>query len=66
MLLIDGWTGHCPEVVRQATPAGKNVIPKIIPKGTTLITINLGLYYLYYKSGTEEGPYPRPKRLPKI
>ena len=32
----------------------------------TFITINLGLYYLYYKSGTEEGPYPRPKRLPKI
>ena len=35
MLLIDSWTGHCPEVVRQATPAGMNVIPMIIPKGTT-------------------------------
>ena len=35
VLLIDSWTGHCPEVVRQATPAGKNVIPMIIPKGTT-------------------------------
>ena len=35
MLLIDSWTGHCPEVVRQATPKGKNVIPMIIPKGTT-------------------------------
>ena len=35
MLLIDFWTGHCPEVVRQATPAGKNVIPMIIPKGST-------------------------------
>ena len=34
-LLIDSWTGHCPEVVRQATPVGKNVIPMIIPKGTT-------------------------------
>ena len=34
VLLIDSWTGHCPEVVRQATPAGKNVIPMIIPKGT--------------------------------
>ena len=34
MLLIDSWTGHCPEVVRQATPAGKNFIPMIIPEGT--------------------------------
>ena len=33
--LIVSYTGHCPEVVRQATPAGKNVIPMIIPKGTT-------------------------------
>ena len=35
MFLIDSWTEDCPEVVRQATPAGKNVIPMIIPKGTT-------------------------------
>ena len=35
MFLIDSWTGHCPEVVLQATPAVKNVIPMVIPKGTT-------------------------------
>ena len=35
MFLIDSWIGHCPEVVRQATTAGKNIIPMIIPKGTT-------------------------------
>ena len=35
MLFIDSWTGHCPEVVRQATPSGKIIIPMIITKGTT-------------------------------
>ena len=35
VLLIDSWAGNFPEVVRQATPAGKNIIPMIIPKGTT-------------------------------
>ena len=34
-MLIDSWTEHCPEVVQQAKPAEKNVIPIIIPKGTT-------------------------------
>ena len=35
VLLIDSWTGHCLGVVRQATPAGKNIIPIVKPKGTT-------------------------------
>lgn len=35
VLLIDSWSGHCPEVVRQTTPTDKNIIPMIIPKGTT-------------------------------
>ena len=35
VLLINSWTGHCPEVVRQAMTVGKNVIPMIIPKDTT-------------------------------
>lgn len=35
VLLIDSWSGHCPEVVRKSTPSGKNIIPMIIPKGTT-------------------------------
>ena len=33
--LIDSWTRHCPEVIRQTTPAANNIIPMIIPKGTT-------------------------------
>ena len=35
VLIIDSWTGDCPAVVQQATPAGNNIIPIIIPKGTT-------------------------------
>ena len=34
MLLIDSWTGHYPEVLRQA-PVGKNIIPMIILKTTS-------------------------------
>lgn len=35
MLLIDSWTGHCPEVVANNTPANKELQTLIIPKGTT-------------------------------
>lgn len=35
VLLIDSWSGHCTEVVRQATPRGKSIKTMIIPKGTT-------------------------------
>ena len=47
MLLIDSWTRHCPEVEWQATPAGKNVIPMIIPKGTTGKVQPLDVYRLH-------------------
>lgn len=35
VLLIDSWSGHCPDAVKAATPPNKNVDVKIIPKGTT-------------------------------
>ncbi|XP_046473924.1 uncharacterized protein [Neodiprion pinetum] len=34
-LLIDSWSGHCPEVVDAVTPPNKKIVSKIIPKGTT-------------------------------
>ena len=34
-MTIDSWTAHRPDVVRQATPAGKDIISMIIPKGST-------------------------------
>lgn len=35
LLLIDSWTGHCPEAAKAATPLGKTLTTKIIPAGTT-------------------------------
>lgn len=35
ILLIDSWSGHCPEAVSEVTPRDKQVITMIIPKGTT-------------------------------
>ena len=35
VLLLDSWSGHCEQDVRDATPVGKEIIIKMIPKGTT-------------------------------
>lgn len=35
LLLIDSWTGHCPEVVDYERPLNKDIKVMIIPKGTT-------------------------------
>ncbi|XP_033232025.1 uncharacterized protein LOC117183002, partial [Belonocnema kinseyi] len=35
VLLIDSWSGHCPDAVKEAAPTNKIVDIKIIPKGTT-------------------------------
>ncbi|KAK0177103.1 hypothetical protein PV328_001182 [Microctonus aethiopoides] len=34
-LLIDSWTGHCPDAVKSVKPSDKEVEVMIIPKGTT-------------------------------
>jgi len=35
VLLIDSWTGHCPNTISNLTPPGTHIITMIIPKGTT-------------------------------
>jgi len=35
VLLIDSWTGHCPNIISDLTPPGKHITTMIIPKGTT-------------------------------
>ncbi|XP_033231165.1 uncharacterized protein LOC117182209, partial [Belonocnema kinseyi] len=35
VLLIDSWSGHCPDAVKEVAPPNKIVDVKIIPKGTT-------------------------------
>ncbi|KYN11444.1 hypothetical protein ALC57_16401 [Trachymyrmex cornetzi] len=35
VLLIDSWTGHCPNIISDLTPAEKHITTMIIPKGTT-------------------------------
>ncbi|XP_025153861.1 uncharacterized protein LOC112588375 [Harpegnathos saltator] len=35
VLLIDSWTGHCPNIISDLTPSGKRIITMIISKGTT-------------------------------
>ncbi|XP_025160400.1 uncharacterized protein LOC112589848 [Harpegnathos saltator] len=35
VLLIDSWTGHCPNIISDLTPSGKRITTMIIPKGTT-------------------------------
>ncbi|XP_071572277.1 uncharacterized protein [Temnothorax nylanderi] len=35
VLLIDSWTGHCPNIISDLTPPGKSITTMIIPKGTT-------------------------------
>ncbi|XP_071581536.1 uncharacterized protein [Temnothorax nylanderi] len=35
VLLIDSWTGHCPNIISDLTPPGKYITTMIIPKGTT-------------------------------
>lgn len=35
VLLIDSWSGHCPRIISDLTPAEKHVTTMIIPKGTT-------------------------------
>lgn len=34
-LLIDSWSGHCPEVIHEVKPEDKDIIINLIPKGTT-------------------------------
>ena len=35
MLLLDSWSGHREKDVQDAKPLGKDIILKLIPKGTT-------------------------------
>ncbi|XP_044594057.1 uncharacterized protein LOC123271728 [Cotesia glomerata] len=35
LLLIDSWTGHCPQVVQSVKPTNKDTEVMILPKGTT-------------------------------
>ncbi|XP_071579285.1 uncharacterized protein, partial [Temnothorax nylanderi] len=35
VLLIDSWTGHCPNVISDLIPPRKSITTMIIPKGTT-------------------------------
>lgn len=35
LLLIDSWTGHCPQAVLDVKPSNRDVKVMIIPKGTT-------------------------------
>lgn len=35
VLLLDSWSGHCPEVVSKTKPADNNVKLNLIPTGTT-------------------------------
>jgi len=35
VLLIDSWTGHCPNIILDLTLSRKHIITMIIPKGTT-------------------------------
>ena len=35
VLLIDSWTGHCPNIISNLTPAGKHINTMIIPKDAT-------------------------------
>ncbi|KAK0073531.1 hypothetical protein PV325_009581, partial [Microctonus aethiopoides] len=35
LLLIDSWTGHCPDTVKSVKPSDKEVGVVIIPKGRT-------------------------------
>ena len=44
VLLLDSWNGHCEQDVRDATPVGKEIIIKMIPKGTTGQIQSLDVY----------------------
>ncbi|XP_046143462.1 uncharacterized protein LOC123988246 [Osmia bicornis bicornis] len=35
VLLLDSWSGHCEQDIHNAKPTGKEIIIKMIPKGTT-------------------------------
>ncbi|XP_015119541.1 uncharacterized protein LOC107042852 [Diachasma alloeum] len=44
LLLIDSWSGHCPETVQQATRRNEELLAMLIPKGTTGKVQPLDLY----------------------
>lgn len=35
VLLLDSWSGHCPQIIQEVNPANKILIVKVIPKSTT-------------------------------
>lgn len=51
MLLLDSWTGHCPEALKQGMPANKLVNILTIPKKTTGIIQPLDVYGFRFWKG---------------